>query len=227
MAMLSDFRSLEERDPALMGRITQLIARLLRDQFIHRQDYGSARLLDTLYRPIAVNLLRDYFDVAGYRLLVRESEGWAGILPDLERISAPRMRIDETLVLLVLRRLWEESIHNGSIEEGGAILVTLNEAYAAYEEVVARGRRAAMPASQFRDVVRNIERRAIVRLGPIEDDDMELSIRPIVTLAAGDDFLTHLEQLLQGAESDDEPDASNDNGDVNASSQPIDAETLS
>jgi len=208
--MLSEFRQLEERDPALMGRITKLIARLLRDQFIHRQDHGSARLLDTLYRPIAVNLLRDYFDVAGYRLVVRESEGWAGLLPDLDRISAPRMRIDETLVLLVLRRLWEESIHNGDIEEGGSVLLTLNEAYAAYEDVVSRGRRAAMPAPQFRDVVQSIERRAIVRLGAVEDDDMELSIRPIVTLVAGDDFIVHLEQLLQGVDLDDEPGADDD-----------------
>ena len=208
--MLSEFRQLEERDPALMGRITKLIARLLRDQFIHRQDHGSARLLDTLYRPIAVNLLRDYFDVAGYRLVVRESEGWAGLLPDLDRISAPRMRIDETLVLLVLRRLWEESIHNGDIEEGGSVLLTLNEAYAAYEDVVSRCRRAAMPAPQFRDVVQSIERRAIVRLGAVEDDDMELSIRPIVTLVAGDDFIVHLEQLLQGVDLDDEPGADDD-----------------
>jgi hypothetical protein len=223
--MLSEFRQLEERDPALMGRITQLIARLLRDQFIHRQDHGSVRLLETLYRPAAVTLLRDYFDVAGYRLVVRENEGWAGILPDLERISAPRMRIDETLVLLVLRRLWEESVHNGDIEDGGSVLLTLNEAYAAYEDVVSRGRRAAMPAVQFRDVVRSVERRAIVQLGAVEDDDMELTIRPIVTLAAGDEFLVHLEQLLQGADFDEEPSAEVDEAEEDLPPQDADAVT--
>ena len=221
--MLSEFRQLEERDSALMGRITQLIARLLRDQFIHRQDHGSARLLDTLYRPVAVTLLRDYFDVAGYRLVVRENEGWAGILPDLERISAPRMRIDETLVLLVLRRLWEESVHNGDIEDGGSVLLTLNEAYAAYEDVVSRGRRAAMPAPQFRDVVQRIERRAIVQLGAVEDDDMELTIRPIVTLAAGDEFLVHLEQLLQGADLDEEPSVEVDDAEEDLPARDADA----
>ncbi len=221
--MLSEFRQLEERDSALMGRITQLIARLLRDQFIHRQDHGSARLLETLYRPVAVTLLRDYFDVAGYRLVVRENEGWAGILPDLERISAPRMRIDETLVLLVLRRLWEESVHNGDIEDGGSVLLTLNEAYAAYEDVVSRGRRAAMPAIQFRDVVQSVERRAIVQLGAVEDDDMELTIRPIVTLAAGDEFLVHLEQLLQGADFDEESSVEVDDAEEDLPAQDADA----
>ena len=203
--MLAEFRTLEERDPALMAKITHVIARLLRDQFIHRQDHGSGRLLETFYRPQAVTLLRDYFDVAGYRLVVREHEGWAGILPDLERMSAPRMRIDETLVLLVLRRLWEESIEAGDIEDGGSVLLTLNEAYAAYEDVVSRGRRTALLPAQFRDVVRGIERRAIVCLGMLEDDDMELSIRPIVTLVAGDDFLGHLEQLLQGVDLEEDP----------------------
>lgn len=183
-----------------MKRVTLFIAHLLREQFIHRQDHGSARLLETLYRPAAVTLIRDYFDIAGYRLVVRENEGWAGILPDLERMKAPRMRVDETLVLLVLRRLWEEGVHNGDIEEGGTVLLSLNEAYAAYEDVVSRGRRAALPVAQFRDLVRSIERRAIVRLGPIEDDDMELWIRPMVAVVAGDDFLAHLEQLLQSGD---------------------------
>lgn len=204
--MLAEFRQLEERDPALMARLTQLIARLLRDQFIHREDRGSASLLSTLYRPVAVKLLSAYFDVAGYRLVVHERDGWAGLLPDLERMTAPRMRIDETLVLLVLRRLWEEAVHDGDIQEGGSVLLTFNQAYAAYQGVVSRGRRPAMLAAQFRDVLRGIERRAIVRLGQVDDDDMELSIRPIVTFVAGDEFLTRLEQLLQASDLDDEAD---------------------
>ena len=44
--------------------------------------------METLRRAAAVTLLRDYFDVAGYRLVVRESEGWAGLFPDLDRITA-------------------------------------------------------------------------------------------------------------------------------------------
>ena len=104
--MLAEFAALEARDPRRMQRATQVIGHLLRHQFLHVEDRGSPALLETLLRPDMERLIASYFDVAGYRLVVRESEGWAGILPDTEQINPPRMRIDETLVLLLLRRLW-------------------------------------------------------------------------------------------------------------------------
>ncbi len=103
--MLHEFATLEETNPRESQRVTQLIAHLMRDQFVHVEDRGSATLLETLFRPKLKALVEAYFDVAGYRLVHRETEGWVGILPDPERISLPRMRTDETVVLLILRRL--------------------------------------------------------------------------------------------------------------------------
>lgn len=214
--MLLEFAQLEERDPRLMLRATQAIAHLLRYQFIHLDDHGSVSILETLRRPVTNTLISNYFDVAGYRLVVRESEGWAGILPDTERLKPPRMRLDETLVLLMLRRLWEEAVHNGDIQARGAVLLTLNEAYDAYQEVVSRARRPALQISAFRDLIEGLARRAIVQLGPFDDEaqDMELTIRPIVAAVVGDDFLASLEQLLQRADlADEEPDESEDAND--------------
>lgn len=57
-----------------------MIAHFLRHQFFHIEDGGSTSMLETLQRPAARSLVTGYFDVAGYRLAVRESEGWAGIL---------------------------------------------------------------------------------------------------------------------------------------------------
>jgi hypothetical protein len=197
--VLHEFRQLEERDPRLMERVTLVVGHLLRHQFIHVDDRGSPSLWETLRRPGLERLVADYFDVAGYRLVLRESEGWAGILPDTERMSAPRMRIDETLVLLMLRRLWEEGVQEGDIQPLGGVLLTLNEAYDAYQDMVSRARRPALTVTEFRDVVRGLERRAIVRLGVYDDEaqDMELTIRALVATVAGDDFIASLEQLLQ------------------------------
>jgi hypothetical protein len=197
--MLIEFQQLEEKDARLYARVTQVIAHLLRHQFLHIDDRGAAGLMETLRRAAAVTLLRDYFDVAGYRLVVRESEGWAGLFPDLDRITAPRMRIEDSLVLLVLRRLWEEEVQNGDIQPHASVLLTLNAAYDAYQETVSRARRPALKVGEFRDVLLSLERRAIVRLGPEDDQaqDRELTIRALVSEVAGDDFLTSLEQLLQ------------------------------
>lgn len=215
--MLSEFTALEVRDPKGMQRVTQVISHLLRNQFLHVEDRGSSGLLETLLKPDIERLVSDYFDVAGYRLVVRESEGWAGILPDTEQISHPRMRIDETLILLLMRRLWEEGVQEGDIERHGSVLVTLNAAYDAYQDMVARARRPALKIEEFRTLITAIERRAIVRMGEFDEEleDVPLSIRALVATVAGDEFLAHLELLLARADYiESEPELTNDNGDA-------------
>lgn len=97
--MLFEFNALENSNPRGFLKVTQLIAHLMRNQFVHVEDRGAATLLETLHRPELAKLVDAYFDVAGYRLVHRETEGWAGILPDPERLSLPRLRIDETVAL--------------------------------------------------------------------------------------------------------------------------------
>ncbi|MCZ4093300.1 DUF4194 domain-containing protein [Sinorhizobium psoraleae] len=199
--MLLEFATLEETNSRDLQRVTQLIAHLMRDQFIHAEDRGSATLLETLHRPKLKALVEAYFEVAGYHLVHRETEGWAGILPDPERISLPRMRTDETVVLLVMRRLWEEALQLGDIEDKGTVRTTLNEAYAAYQEIVAGTRRASLTPGAFREVLEMLEKRALVRLGTLDAEvqDMDLDIRALVATVAGDDFVASLEALLSSA----------------------------
>ncbi|MER9470171.1 DUF4194 domain-containing protein [Mesorhizobium sp. M0482] len=196
--MLLEFNALENSNPRAFLRVTQFIAHLMRNQFVHVEDRGAATLLETLYRPELAKLVEAYFDVAGYRLIHRETEGWAGILPDPERTSLPRMRIDETIALLLMRRLWEEALQLGEIYTNGTVRTTLNEAYVAYQGIVAGSRRAALAPNEFRDVLRMLERKAIVCLGEFDPDaqDMNLDIRALVTSIAGDDFVASLEQIL-------------------------------
>lgn len=196
--MLAEFAALEARDPRRMQRATQVIGHLLRNQFLHVEDRGSSTLLETLLRPDMERLIASFFDVAGYRLIVRESEGWAGILPDTEQISPPRMRIDETLVLLLLRRVWEEGVQEGDVERHGSVLISLNAAYDAYQDMVARARRPALSINDFKAQIQALERRAIVRLGEYDEDiqDIGLTVRALVATVAGDDYLAALEQLL-------------------------------
>jgi hypothetical protein len=199
--VLLEFAALEEANSRDFQRVTQLIAHLMRDQFVHTEDRGSVTLLETLHRPKLKTLVEAYFEVAGYRLVHRETEGWAGILPDPERISLPRMRTDETVVLLVMRRLWEEALQLGDIEDKGTVRTTLNEAYAAYQEIVAGTRRASLAPGAFREMLEMLEKRALVRLGTFDAEvqDMDLDIRALVATVAGDDFVASLEGLLSSA----------------------------
>lgn len=196
--MLAEFSALESRDPRLLERAQRVIRHLLRQQFLHLEDRGGAALMESLLRPDLEKLVADYFEVAGYRLVVRESEGWAGILPDIEQAGQPRLRIDDTLVLLILRRLWEEGIQEGDIERHGSVLATLNEAYDAYQDTVARARRPALSAGDFKAILEGLARKAIVRFDEYDDElqDYRLTIRALIATVAGDDVVERLEQLV-------------------------------
>jgi hypothetical protein len=196
--LLIEFKDLDAREPRMMERVSQAIHHLLRHQFIHAEDRGSASLLEVIRRPTTGSLLASFFDTAGYKLVLRESEGWAGILPDTERMAPPRMRIEETLVLLVLARLWQEGVQDGEVGEYSNVLTTLNDAYDAYQGLASRSRRAALRIEAFRDIVQELARRAVVKLHGYDEEfqDQELTIRPIVTLLAGEDFLSTIEIFL-------------------------------
>lgn len=212
--MLVEFRNLEGRDPKLLQRVIQVIHHLLRHQFLHVEDRGSPGMMETLLKPEIERLVASYFEVAGYRLAVRDSEGWAGILPDTEVITGPRMRMDETLVLLLLRRLWGE----GDLGKHGNMLTTLNEAYDAYQDMVGGTRRPALGIVEFRNLLQSLERRAIVRLGEYDDEarDMHLTIRALVDTVSGTQHLLHIEQLLSGPDFQDNDEEPSDENEDNA-----------
>ncbi|MNU29768.1 hypothetical protein D3C71_182460 [compost metagenome] len=200
--MLSEFSALEARDTRSAERVTQLINHLLRHQFVHIDDRSAAGHLETLQRRPLYQFVADWFDVAGYRLVLNEVEGWAGVVPDSERVTLPRLRTDETVVLLLLRRLWEEGVQSGAIVRRGCVLLTLNEAHAAYVEIVGKGRRAALSITAFREVLVGFSRKALLHLGAFDEEqnDMELTIRPNVAVVASDEFVDALDRLVARVE---------------------------
>lgn len=208
--MLAEFEALEARNPRHRQRVTQVINHLMRNQFLHVEDRGSSNLFELLVQPPIEKLLAAYFEVAGYHLVVREAEGWAGIIPDLEEIRLPKMRIDETLMLLLLRRLWEEMVQEGHVERYGSVLLSLNAAYDAYQDMVARARRPSLSIHDFKALLQTMQRRALVRLGEPDEEleDIPLTIRAVIVTVTGDDVLAHLEQLLtqQDGAGDEEED---------------------
>ncbi|GGF62253.1 hypothetical protein GCM10007301_22500 [Azorhizobium oxalatiphilum] len=206
--MLAEFSNLENRDPRQYERVVRIIRHLLRHQFIHTDDRGSAALLEGLLRADVERLVSAYFEIAGYTLVVREAEGWAGIVPDTEQVGLPRLRIDETIVLLLLRRLWEEGVQDGEMERHGNVEVTLNEAYDAYQDTVARARRPSLAVGEFKTLVEGFGRKAVVRLTDYDPElqDYGLTIRALIATVAGDDVVDRLEKLLLRPELADQSD---------------------
>jgi hypothetical protein len=81
-------------------------------------------------------------------------------------------------------------------------MVTLNAAYDAYQDMVARARRATLGINEFKALVTALDRRAIIHMGDIDEEleDMPITIRALIATVAGEEFMAHLEQLLAGGD---------------------------
>jgi len=53
------------------------------------------------------NTIDGFFDSCGYRSTANEEAQWAGITAIAEDVPLPRMKLDETIVVLVLAAYWQ------------------------------------------------------------------------------------------------------------------------
>lgn len=193
--------------------IMRAVNYLLRHQFIYSGDRGTVALYATATDSRFEGFLRDWFDVAGYRLVANPQEQWIGLAPDAEELPLPRMRLDETVTVLILAAVWQEEVNAGNVGARATVATTVNALHERYSDLVGRGRSAALPPRRMLDILRELARRGIVAVAEedVEAQDMDLTIRPMVRLLAGDEVLGKLsafaadeEARLLPAANDDE-----------------------
>lgn len=214
--MLSELRTIEANYGEDRAKdVIRAIHFLQRHQFIYAGDRGTA----TIYNVVSDNrferFIRSYFDAAGYRLVGNEREQWVGIIPDTDDVPLPRMRIDETVALLVLTLFWQEEVNAGNVEDRATVVTTVNTLFDRYEDIVSRNRKTGVSASRFFELMKEFARRSLVELRAFdsEEQDQEIVIRPQIRVLAGDDVLARIERFIQDEEltsgiawpADDEP----------------------
>lgn len=204
--MLTELNALE----ASLGedRIKDLIRALhylLRHQFVYAGDHGTAGIFNTVTDSRFSSFIENYFDAAGYRLHSNDTEQWVGILPNADEIPLPRMRLDETIALLVLALHWQEEINAGNVEERATVVTTVNAVHDKYNEIASLRRKAAIPIGAFITILEEFQRRNIieVREFDFEQQNRELVIRPQIRLLAGDDILSRIERFIADKEAAD------------------------
>jgi hypothetical protein len=201
--MLSELNAIEATHGEERARdVVRAIHYLLRHQFIFAGDRGTAAAYNLVTDARFGGFIRSYLDAAGYRLLVNEAEQWAGIVPDPDDVQLPRLRVDETIALLLIGLFWQEEVERGAVAERATVLTTVNALYDRYEEAVARGRKTSVGVRRFVDILDELARRNIVELRPFvtEQQDRELVIRPQIRVLLGDDALTRLERFARDEE---------------------------
>jgi hypothetical protein len=209
-----------EVDEKKTRRIQQAMNDLLDRQFIHAGDRGSMKHWEILISPRHERIFTAFFEMCGRKFIKNERERWVGVVPDLEAISLPDMRLSQTIVALILALVYQEHVNDGDVESGAVVHTDTAQVFERLAYVLGRER---MKASELHDSLKEFKRRGVVAFGDRDDETeaIEIFIRPIVKYIVSNDvtealrqFAGHEERVLDEAEVAAAPsEESNEDGD--------------
>jgi hypothetical protein len=206
--MLSEFEEIEHTAGAeKAGDLRKALHFLMRHQFVFAGDRGTATAYNTIMEGRFRNVVDNFFDSCGFRVHRDYEAQWAGIVAIDDEVPLPRMKLDETIVVLVLAAHWQDEINVGAVEDRATAVTTLNTLYDRYREMVQAYGRNAISISRFQEILREVEQRSIVEIGDFDRDeqDCEVIIRPMIKLISGGDALVRLERYVRQEETRQHP----------------------
>lgn len=183
-------------DPERMEReLRQAALHLWRSQFVYESDWGSKTHYDLIRRHRAY--FENLFDALGYRVVVgRAVDGYVGILA-VELPPRQSMRLEDSLLLLVLRLYYEEAFKRYQITDAGEIEVDSETILQVYEE---RTRRQRPNVGRFQEILSQFKQRGLVRMSDEGDNrNFTLYLRPALPIVVGEDMLASLEEFVAKA----------------------------
>lgn len=176
---------------------------LLRHQFAYSGDRGVATIYNTLTDNRFRRVVDDFFDSIGYRLQRNADEQWVGILfEDDDASSVPKMRLDETIVVLVLGSHWQEKADVGNLIDRAIAVTTVNVLHDWYRDMQQGAVKPMIAASRFLDLLRDVAARNLIWIGDFDQEaqDREIEIRPMIKFISGADALARLETYVNNEE---------------------------
>jgi hypothetical protein len=201
--MLSEFQEIEHAVGAEKAAdLRRALHFLLRRQFVFAGDRGTAAVYNTITDGRFRGVVDDFFDSCGYRVHRDAEAQWAGIVAADDEVPLPRMKLDETIVALVLAAHWQDEVNVGAVEERATVVTTLNTLFDRYREMVQASGRNAILIARFHDILKEAAQRGLVALGDFDPDerDVEVVIRPMIKLISGGDALVRLERYVGSEE---------------------------
>jgi hypothetical protein len=198
--MLSEFETIE-RTYGLekAADLRKALHFLLRRQFVFAGDARTGTIYNVIMDGRFRSLIDGFFDSCGYRVHRDAEAQWAGITALGEDVPLPRMKLDETIVMLVLAAHWQDEVNVGAVEDRAIVVTTLNTLFDRYKEMVQGNETSAISLRRFRDILAEAAQRGLVDVGDIdaEAQDAEVAIRPMIKLISGADALQRLERYVR------------------------------
>jgi hypothetical protein len=175
---------------------------LLRRQFVFAGDARTGTIYNVIMDGRFRSLIDGFFDSCGYRVHRDAEAQWAGITALGEDVPLPRMKLDETIVTLVLAAHWQDEVNVGAVEDRAIVVTTLNTLFDRYKEMVQGNETSAISLRRFRDILGEAAQRGLVDVGDfdVEAQDVEVAIRPMIKLISGADALQRIERYVRSQE---------------------------
>lgn len=172
----------------------QAAYRLMMEQVIYSGDRGGRVPYELVTRHLGA--FRDVFEQFGMTITHNPHHGYVVAIP--QHAFGARMRLDETRLALLLRRVYDDRINAADIVDGEAF-VSLEELEQLYKSVLGR----TLPErGELRELVRALKRNGMAREVESEDDQpFQIAVRPAITDILGETALLQL--AAYGVEADD------------------------
>jgi hypothetical protein len=202
--MLSEFEEIERSAGAdKAADLRKALHFLLRRQFVFAGDARTGTIYSTIMDGRFRSAIDGFFDSCGYRLHRDPEAQWAGITAIDGDVPLPRMKLDETIVVLVLAAHWQDEVNIGAVEDRAIVVTTLNTLYDRYREMVQPNGAHAISTTRFREILKEAAQRSLLDVGDFEPDeqDCQVEIRPMIKLISGGDALQRIERYVRHEES--------------------------
>lgn len=176
--MLQELKTLVNRNEDVEEEVLiQAAYQLLHRQFLHRNKPRQRKHYEIIsrFQPYFINLA----EATGYELVVDETQGYAGIIPS---DYVWRMKLDETLFLLVLRQLYDEEINAFHANDDGSVIVALEDVEVRYRQLTQR--EVPQTKSELDQLTAPLVRKGIIDVKNDEDRPKELYISILPSIAA-------------------------------------------
>ena len=163
----------------------QAAYRLMMEQVIYAGDRGGRVPYELVTRHVGA--FRDVFEQFGMTITHNPHHGYIVAIP--RHAFGARMRLEETRLALLLRRVYDDRINAIDIVDGEAF-VTLEELEQLYKDLLGR----QLPdRGEMRELVRSLKRNGMAReIEAADDQPFQIAIRPAITDILGQTALLQL-----------------------------------
>ncbi|CAI8219483.1 MAG: Uncharacterised protein [Marinobacterium sp. xm-d-530] len=197
--MLGDLqKALSRNEKSTEADFVRAANLLLTNQFL----YADRPAQRDIYFIISQNMeyFRNLFAALGWSLVYQPDEAYLGVLPQGEE-RVMRMKLDESLLMLCMRQIYEQKLENFEVESGKAY-TTSDDLLSTYVSLTGK----EIPnETRLKEILSLFARHGLIERGKANETDpknIPIGIYPTIRQVVVEDYIRQLEALCDIESSD-------------------------